>query len=148
MKKLNFLKNQKKLRLLTEQSSITYNETLWIGKYSMVDRFFKLKKFIGVNDNELSKSMLTAEKIIHIGKLEETMKTFALVNTALQGSLTLYEFRCLFDALISKILTLNYYLSDSAKILHNASFESGIVKLQSDRVDILTAGKKKRVKNA
>ncbi|KAF7685879.1 hypothetical protein CDIK_3374 [Cucumispora dikerogammari] len=110
----------------------------------MVDRFSKLYKFIDINDKELAKLMPNAEEIIHIDELEETMQTFASVNTALQGSLTLYKVRCLFDALISKFSTLNCYLSDSAGILHNAAFESGIVKLQSDRVDILQRAKKKR----
>ncbi|KAF7685149.1 hypothetical protein CDIK_4102 [Cucumispora dikerogammari] len=98
----------------------------------MVDRLSKLKKFVGVNDKELAKSMLIVEEIIHIGALEETMKTIAPVNTALQGSLTLYEVRCLFDALISKFTTLNYArprfayrrIEDDSTDIKMASFSS------------------------
>jgi hypothetical protein len=140
MKKLNTLKRAARLRLLTDLEPVTRNSTRWSSTFAMVKRFIEIKEYIDFNDVELILLSPTVIQIIEINDLILKLSDFQDYTKALQDvGLRMCQVRIIFDELMEHYQVTSSYLSPTADIVFDQTFESGIVKIQNDRISNLTS---------
>ena len=75
--------------------------------------------------------LLTRKEKAELKEVHKVMADFHSVMLALQRSdLTMGQVCTLFDGIIEKYPTMTHYIASNAKIVHSASFESALVKLE------------------
>lgn len=159
------LRNRALLRNLTSLSPVTHNDTRWSSKYQMICRFNRIRtELLATADSENASVRINASNSFKLEALryEKMLQFFDIATLELQKrGATLYECRVVIDALVESI-DANSEIAHSAmfdcrftpkrvllKGIHspNSHFESGVAKIQSGEVGLMTQQEKSACKN-
>ncbi len=129
MMELNRFKERAKSRKSTNLSPIIFNDTRWSGKVGMIKRYIEIKQFISETNLQMVNLMPNPIENFRISDLSRIMEKFQSVTTTLQGKISLYDVRILFDTIIIEFPTTSKNLSPTASIIHSKDLENGIIKI-------------------
>lgn len=151
MAELRTLKNAGRLRKIMHDAGlrpilpIRSNTTRWSSTFDMIQRYFKLKFYIGqieeVEDFLLSKSEEKA-----LTQALDMLMDFAATTKYLQGTdVSLADVRAVFDKTLDKyphLVSLKTHLAPTASIVTAQAFENGVIKvIRGDENKLTTAEK-------
>ena len=154
------LKSRALLRNLTDLAPITHNTTRWSGKYDMLKRFNQIRgdlisaakhenASIRINDSNVFKEQAQ--------KFENMLKYFNIATKELQKQKSsLHSCRCVIDSLLEEIeakkddIDSDLYdckffpkrVSIKGTLSPSSDFESGVCKIQSDSIGLMTEAEK------
>ncbi|EGZ04428.1 hypothetical protein PHYSODRAFT_536448, partial [Phytophthora sojae] len=169
MVKLRSLNQAAKLRFKTTRSPVLRNDTRWSSTFAMLDRYVRLLEFIDREDDAVAELLPSPSVHKKLKGLLEDLKQFESVSKRLQSeSVSLWEVRVMFDALIAEKPALNQYLGTRlllllllllifstlffiflgprADIVASPDFESACVKIQQDNQHALSRQEKMAVR--
>lgn len=142
MRKFKYLIPAAKLRKHTHLRAVTRNETRWSSVYSMMKRYFEIREYIlliAQHDSEINQLLLSATEDQVLEELFSTVERLDAVTLALQKeNISIASVRYLFDEVVSEYPSTKSRLCSSAKIIHDQSFENGLVKLQQGKMGQLS----------
>ncbi len=140
MKKLKNPIPAAKLRKNTLLRAKCNNATRWSSTAAMLHRFQRIKAFITkLEIPDIDEHVPTYREQKHMDSLCAKLQDLDSVTKALQrDSLTISEVRELFDAVIEKFPHTETRLSSNAKIVRDPAFETGIVKIQEGKLNMLS----------
>ena len=168
---LRTLKNKIKLAVHTNLNPQLRNDTRWGSTYAMLQKYLELckatnhfkecsfsrstKNLIPIykldEDSDNEEATLTEhDKIVELTNL---LKEFESVSKWLQTEnpkeekkrVTMYTVRAVFDKLCEKYPIVEPYLSSTASIIHNHSFEIAVAKVQGNEITKLTKNEKNEI---
>eukprot|EP00171_Calliarthron_tuberculosum_P021796 IDg21796t1 len=130
-----------KLRAHTHLRAKCHTVTRWSSTAAMMERYQQIKGFLPeLGIEEIIDLMPAAREERALEKLLEKFKDFDSVTKTLQrDNISCSEVRALFDGMIDAYPSTKARLSANAKIVHSPNFESGLVKIQENRISQLSA---------
>ncbi|RLN56451.1 hypothetical protein BBJ28_00022526 [Nothophytophthora sp. Chile5] len=135
MIKLRTLKQAAKLRFKTSLRPVLRQDTRWSSTFQMVNRFFQLVIQLDRDDDALADLLPSPAATKRLKVLLTDLKRVESVSKKVQGAtVSLWEVRALFDALVGYFPRLAQYLDPAATIVCDPIFESAVVKIQAGRV--------------
>ena len=145
MSKLATLKQSGRLRLMTSLCPVKRNVTRWTGVPDMFQQFERLLPILNLEDggrnDELMDFVPSAAQNKNIRDHKQALADFKSVTIALQRhDMTIKESNVLFRSIIDAYKEFNFegYLGAESDIIHSKPLESAILKIQSNKEDILT----------
>ena len=148
MSKFKTIKGKAKLQEYTDWVAIWANETCWNGNYWMCNQFLEFKEALkelaaeeGSNiTTEIADLLPSKSEALKISVLTKDLKKFHPISLLLQkcdGVVNQVDVHSLFDKLISDFGNdFKLYISPEAEIVNNKFFESGIVKVLRDELNL------------
>ena len=148
MSKLKTIRGKAKLQEYTDWVAILANDTHWNGNYQMCNQLLKFKEALkemaaeeGSNiTTEIAELLPSNADALKIRVLTKDLKMFHSISLMLQkrdGVVNLTDVHSLFDKLITDFGDdFKLYLSPDAKIVNNKFFESGIVEVLQDELNL------------
>ncbi|ETI54883.1 hypothetical protein F443_02383 [Phytophthora nicotianae P1569] len=139
MKQLKTLSEGAKLRLVTPLRPVLRQQTRWGSTHAMLRRYFELRGFLSMDDDELAEFLPSPTTRSRPKALLNELSDCESVSLALQGDdVDLLGARDLLDGLIAVKPILKTYIGASANIIHSPAFESGCRKgLAGDAAKLL-----------
>ena len=154
MSKLVTLKQSGRLRLMTSLCPVKRNVTRWTGVQDMFQRFERLLPNLNLEDggrnDELMDFVPSAAQNKNIRDHKQALADFKSVTIALRRhDMTIKESNVLFRSIIDAYKEFNFegYLGAESDIIHSKPLESAILKIQSNKEDILTDVEKELWRN-
>lgn len=150
MSKLSTMKEAGRLRLSTHLRPVKRNVTRWTGVMNMFLRLERLLPHIAESDPETAELIPTVAQKNKIRAHKRALADFKSVTAALQSSIaTISESNALFSCLIEDYTSFDFssYLSPTAQIVHCATFENAISKLQAGMQVNLTLEEEQSVRS-
>jgi hypothetical protein len=147
MKKLKTLVASAKLRKFVALKPKTRNVTRWNSTHDMLKRYQELKEFIPlIMMPEVADLMLSPRDDREIDFLLKKLHDFESVTKTLQKEdINLNDVRILFDGVIEEYPETLERLSENADIIHDALFESAVVKILNKKAAELSFPEKEKV---
>ncbi|ETP25892.1 hypothetical protein F441_01293 [Phytophthora nicotianae CJ01A1] len=143
MKKLKTLSEGAKLRLVKPLRPVLRQETRWGSTHAMLRRYFVLRGFLSMDDDELAEFLPSPATHSPFKALLNELSDCESVSLALQGDdVDLLGARDLLDGLIAVKPILKTYIGASANIIHSPAFESGCCKVLAGDAAKLLRGEK------
>ena len=129
-----------KLRGCTPLKPKKVQLTRWSGTMNALTAYNKIKEFITVERfPEFAELMLKPDDHVALVELLESLGNLHSITKELQReTLTMGQARCLFDAAIELVPTMEHYLSAEADLVTAKSYENGLVKLSNGTPETLT----------
>ncbi|EGZ10835.1 hypothetical protein PHYSODRAFT_521288 [Phytophthora sojae] len=125
MVKLRTLNHAAKLRFKTTLRPVLRNDTRWSSTFAMLDHYVRLLEFIDREDDAVAELLPSPSVHKKLKGLLEDLKQFESVSNRLKSeSVSLWEVRVMFDALIAEKPALKQYLGPRADIVASPDFES------------------------
>ncbi|ETO83621.1 hypothetical protein F444_02386 [Phytophthora nicotianae P1976] len=143
MKKLKTLSEGAKLRLVKPLRPVLRQESRWGSTYAMLRRYFVLRGFLSMDDDELAEFLPSPATHSRFKAVLNELSDCESVSLALQGDdVDLLGARDLLDGLIAVKPILKTYIGASANIIHSPAFESGCCKVLAGDAAKLLRGEK------
>jgi len=140
MVKLRNIKLAARLRQQTELVAVIRNDTRWSSTYNMIKRYPELKEFLPhvcPENDDFMDLILNKKETASLEKLFKELTKLQSVTEVLQSpNITMLQVRQIFDKVIMDFPETKQYLSEDAEIILFKDFESGIVKLLSNKLEI------------
>ncbi|ETP12765.1 hypothetical protein F441_11904, partial [Phytophthora nicotianae CJ01A1] len=147
MKRLRTLTQAAKLRLKTPLRPKLRQQTRWGSTYAMLARYFELREFINVNDEELVELMPSPAANRRLKALLNEMSDVESISKKLQSEgLNLLDARDLLDGLLEIKPSFTNYIAPTADIVHSPDFESGVVKVLGGHESDLSRAEKEALR--
>jgi hypothetical protein len=136
-----------KLRSHTDLKPHCRNQTRWSSTYQMLNRYTQIRDFLPLLEiDELDEKLLNNRQNRDVDSLIEELNDLNSVTLELQrDDITISEVRGIFDYVLEKYPMLYDKLSPCADIILDKHFETGIVKIQQGKVELLDTIEKRHV---
>ena len=129
MKKLSSATKRGALQNSTDLAHVIMNTTRCSSTFSMLSRFFELKRFLDTEDVEIAFLLPLPGDLLSLNALLENLKAFEKATKMLQDEhINLHKVRVLFDKVLEQFPSLDHYLGvEEGSLTHGANFELAIV---------------------
>ena len=147
MHKLGYTIAAAKLPQHTHYRPKCHTVTRWSSTAAILFRYQNIKEFIpDLQIDEMIDLIPAPRKERTLARVLNQFQDFDSITKALQRSnITCSEVRVLFDGMIEKYPEIQSRLSPTTNILYDVAFESGIVKIQDQKMSQLTEDEKNAV---
>lgn len=140
MVELRTLKNAAQLRHLGALAPTLDNDTRWSSIYEMLKRYFRLYDALqNIHTPSIVEKEPSRQQHKELEELFTYMEQLNSVVVELQReNLSLLDARALLDGVLELFPQMSHHLRRDADIVTNVSFESGILKVQGGKENLLT----------